>query len=137
LDLTREKINFYFIYRFVFVDNSSNKLNNKLKFPIDDFDVSKYIAEEFAGGEHVYDLYSCVCHFGSMLLLSSSFEKLCVIFLCPFNLQLQLADIIQAIQRIQSLMLGIILMTTLFQRNARQMKSSSRRMYCFMPRKVR
>jgi len=47
------------------VDHSSNKLNNKLTFPIENFDVSKYIAEEFAGGEHVYDLYSCVCHFGS------------------------------------------------------------------------
>lgn len=53
----------------MFVDHSSNKLNNKLTFPIENFDVSKYIAEEFAGGEHVYDyvydLYSCVCHFGS------------------------------------------------------------------------
>ncbi|XP_021944503.1 uncharacterized protein LOC110842935 isoform X2 [Folsomia candida] len=54
-----------YLKRFVFVDHSSNKLNNKLKFPIEGFDVSKYIAEEFAGGEHIYDLYSCVCHFGS------------------------------------------------------------------------
>lgn len=54
-----------YLKRFVYENNSNSKLFNKLNFPIENFDVSKYIAEEFAGGEHIYDLYSCVCHFGS------------------------------------------------------------------------
>lgn len=53
------------IPRFVFLDHSSNKLNNRLTFPIDDLDISEYVAEGFKKDVGNYDLYSCVCHSGS------------------------------------------------------------------------
>jgi hypothetical protein len=49
----------------VFIDQASNKLNNKLKFPINDLDLRSYLAPECATDASVYDLYSCICHFGS------------------------------------------------------------------------
>ena len=56
-------------FRFVFADHSSIKLNNKLKFPLHDLDISPYIApESFGKYQNLYDLYSCVCHFGSKFL---------------------------------------------------------------------
>jgi hypothetical protein len=55
-----------YLKRFVFLDHSSNKLNNKLKFPVSELDLGEYIAEEFAGKDWKYDLYGCICHFGSV-----------------------------------------------------------------------
>jgi hypothetical protein len=52
------------------MDHTSNKLNNRLRFPLTDLDVTSYIAEEFAGDQHIYDLYACVCHYGCKLKMS-------------------------------------------------------------------
>ncbi|ODM93227.1 Ubiquitin carboxyl-terminal hydrolase 11 [Orchesella cincta] len=54
-----------YLKRFVFMDQSSNKLNNRLTFPVNDLDVSDYVTEGFGSNLGKYDLYSCVCHFGS------------------------------------------------------------------------
>lgn len=58
----------------MFLDQSSNKLNNRLTFPIHDLDVSDYVTEGFGENVGKYNLYSCVCHFGSKFV-NLGFEK--------------------------------------------------------------
>ena len=55
-----------FYHRFVFHQFTSTKLDNKVLFQLENFDVSEFLCHEAAleGGSHVYDLQSAVCHFG-------------------------------------------------------------------------
>lgn len=43
-------------YRFVFYECTSMKLDDKVTFPLVGLSV----------GQHLYDLYACVCHFGGI-----------------------------------------------------------------------
>jgi len=54
--------------RFMYADFAGgNKLNNKITFPLNDLDLTSHLAPECANElTNVYDLYSFVCHYGSM-----------------------------------------------------------------------
>ena len=52
---------FFFCYRFVFYECTSMKLDDKVTFPLVGLSV----------GQHLYDLYACVCHFGGMYFIVS------------------------------------------------------------------
>jgi len=49
--------------RFVYHELSSTKIDNKVVFPLEGFDLANYISGP-KSDELVYDLQSCVCHFG-------------------------------------------------------------------------
>ena len=53
--------------RFVFHELSSSKIDNKVIFPLENLDLSEYISGPITN-KMFYDLQSCVCHFGGMLL---------------------------------------------------------------------
>ena len=64
-----------FFFRFVFHDNSSSKLDNRVEFPLSGLNLQPYVASvdissnsDNTGDDCMYDLYGVVCHFGSKYL---------------------------------------------------------------------
>ena len=54
--------------RFVFHDNSSNKLDNRVEFPLTGLCLQPYVDNGEVSNnseDYMYDLYGVVCHFGS------------------------------------------------------------------------
>ena len=82
---------FAVIFRFVFHDNSSSKLDNRVEFPLAGLCLQPYVDSgevsnnsDDSSDDYMYDLYGLVCHFGSMSF-SQSYRK-CGIFLTFFSL---------------------------------------------------
>ena len=72
--------------RFVFHQFTSTKLENKVTFPVEGLDMSDFLCPGVSSDELslVYDLQSCVCHFGGKS--SSQILILILFILCGTNL---------------------------------------------------
>ena len=55
--------------RFVFHELSSTKVDNKVEFPLTGLDLADYISGPCEADNLLYDLTSCVCHFGGKFIL--------------------------------------------------------------------
>ncbi len=70
--------------RFVFHDNSSSKLDNRVEFPLTGLCLQPYVDNGDVSNnseDYMYDLYGVVCHFGSKLLdCNPSFLQVKLIF---------------------------------------------------------
>ena len=74
-----------FFFRFVFHDNSSSKLDNRVEFPLSGLNLQPYVASvdissnsDNTGDDCMYDLYGVVCHFGSKYL--NNLDIWCFVF---------------------------------------------------------
>lgn len=59
---------------FVFHDNSSSKLDNRVEFPLTGLSLQPYIDRGDVNNgddneDYTYDLYGVVCHFGSKYII--------------------------------------------------------------------
>ena len=63
--------NLYIVFpqRFVFHQFTSTKLENNVQFPVEGLDMSDFLCPGVSsnGQGLLYDLQSCVCHFGGMV----------------------------------------------------------------------
>lgn len=67
------------LFRFVYHDLSSNKVDAEVEYPLQDLNLSQYTSGPDSGSL-TYDLYSIVCHFGGK-------NKYTQIILCQICIQ--------------------------------------------------